>query len=679
MLRVIVVILLFGAPSLSAEHVLRHSVTFSGKIGGTQTTTIDANGRIVVDFTYRNNGRGPDVREETVLDADGTQLSYTARGKSTFGAPIEERFERSGQRSSWRTLAGAGEIVQEQAAVYVPESILSEYSPETLAIVTRAVLRARSSSLPALPGGELRVEKLKETTLNSEKEPLAVALYGLHGLTTGPTFIWLTSDATMRFFASIDPGDMQIIETGSEPHANTLENLQLEAENELLAAIAKRLTHRLPDPIVFRNVHVFDSATGKRSEPSDVYISSGRIAAIYPAGSQAQGVGATVDGSGQTLMPGLFDMHSHEGPWKCLLQIAGGVTSSRDMGNDNPYLSKLLARLKAGEIIGPRIVPTGFIEGASPFSARSGIVVSDLQAAKDAVDWYAQRGYRQIKIYNSFHPEWVAPTAAHAHARGMRVSGHIPAFMKAEEAIAAGYDEIQHINQVLLNFIVGPKDDTRTLARFTLVADNMHRVDLDSEKVRRFFTLLKDRGTVIDTTVAIFEPSFTQMQGEPNPSYRDIEAHVPVALRRQWRTNSMDLNANNAETWRASFDTMLKFIGGLHQEGVPLVAGTDDIAGFTLHRELELYEKAGIPAPEALRIATRSGAKYTNTLDSLGSVEPGKFADLILVDGDPTANISDIRRVSLVMKAGNVYYPAELYEAVGITRFVDPPPITLAD
>jgi hypothetical protein len=260
----------------------------------------------------------------------------------------------------------------------------------------------------------------------------------------------------------------------------------------------------------------------------------------------------------------------------------------------------------------------------------------------------------------------------------MRVSGHIPAFMRAEEAVVAGYDEIQHINQVLLNFIVGPKDDTRTLARFTLVADKVHALDLNSAEVRRFIALLKERHIVIDPTTAIFEPNFTQLQGEPNPCYQMIEAHMPVALRRSWLVNTMDINAGNADTWRASYAKILEFIGLLHREGVPLVAGTDDIAGFTLHRELELYAKAGIPPVEVLRIATHNGAKYTGTLDSLGVIEPQRLADVILVDGDPTNDISAIRRVSLVMKNGVVYYPAEIYEAVGVKRFLDPPPITVA-
>jgi hypothetical protein len=671
----LVLLMTHVAVACHAAETRQHSVIFLGKIGGKQTTTIDDTGRIMVDFTYRNNGRGPDLREQTTLEPDGTQRSYSANGKTTFGAPVSETFSASEGRASWESHGQRGSAEHEGPAVYVPELTISDASPETTAILARAIARSPGRTIAALPSGALAIETLTETELAAGGKSIAVALHAIRGLSTRPTLIWLTADDDMRFFAAIDPGSVQIIEQGWEEHADSLEERQVDAENKLLADLAGRLAHRLQEPILIRDAKVFDSTSGKLSDPSDVYVANGRIAAIYPAGSTPRDAGSVIDGSGRTLLPGLFDMHAHEGPWSSLLQIAGGVTSTRDMGNDNDTLAALRRRINAGEVIGAHITPCGFIEGESPFSARIGIVVADLQAAKDAVDWYAQHGFRQLKIYNSCRPDWVEPTAAHAHARGMRVSGHIPAFMLAEQAVRAGYDEIQHINQVMLNFVAGPKDDSRTLARFTLVAEKVAALDLDAQNVQDFINLLQERGTTIDATLAIFEPNFTQLSGEPNPAYRVVEDHVPIATRRLWRTNSMDLNEHNVHTWRASYAKLLEFVGRMHRAGVPLVAGTDDIAGFTLYRELELYVKAGITAADALRIATYNGAKYTGTLASAGSIEREKRADLILVDGDPTTDVSQIRRTCLVMKEGVVYYPAELYEAVGITRFVDPPQV----
>jgi len=139
----------------------------------------------------------------------------------------------------------------------------------------------------------------------------------------------------------------------------------------------------------------------------------------------------------------------------------------------------------------------------------------------------------------------------------------------------------------------------------------------------------------------------------------------------------MNVTEQNAAHYRASYDKMVQFVGQLYRAGVPREAGTDGIAGFTLHRELELYVRAGLTPAQALQVATWNGARFTRRAD-LGSVEPGKRADVIQVDGDPTRNISDIRRISMVMKDGVIYFPAEVYEAVGVKRFADPPAFQLA-
>lgn len=667
----IFIVTLLSALSQAADPV-RHTILFQGKPNGEQTTT-EVDGVTKVTYSYRNNGRGPDLEEQITLAPDGTPSAFRVTGKSTFGAPVNESFSRKGDTIEWVSQSDRGQKKVTGPAVYVPV----ENSFETTAIIARAVARQPGRRLDSLPGGELRIERLIESvSLKSGPRSADVSLYAITGLGTEPIFIWLTHDDSLRLFAGIYPGWVTLIEKGWEDSGPELEKLQVQANNTWLQRLAKALSHALPEPIVIRNVRVFDSAQARLSAPSDVYLNRGRIAGIYEAGSTARGAATAFDGTGQTLLPGLFDLHGHEGAWNAILQIAGGVTSVRDMGNDNATLSALIARIDTGEAIGPRISPCGFIEGDSPFSQRMGLVVKDLQGAKDAIDWYAQHGFRQIKIYNSFKPEWVAPAAAYAHQRGLRVSGHIPAFMRAEEAVRAGYDEIQHINQVLLNFFVKPEDDTRTLARFYLIGNYAYTLDLASQRVTTFLDLLKERGTAIDPTLTAFESMFNQRQGEPNPSFHMVASHMPVAQARAWRTNSMDVNDENAERFRASFQKVLDFTALAHRSGIPLLAGTDDIAGFTLHRELELYVKAGIPAAEALRIATWNGAKFTGTLDSAGSIEPHKNADVILVDGDPTADISALRRIKMVIKGGVVYYPAELYEAVGVKRFVDPPVAT---
>jgi Amidohydrolase family len=348
------------------------------------------------------------------------------------------------------------------------------------------------------------------------------------------------------------------------------------------------------------------------------------------------------------------------------------VLTARDLGSDNATLQRLIRREEAGELPLPRVVPVGYIEGESPMSSRGGFVIKDLAGAKEAIDWYAAHGYRQIKIYNSFPRDLVGEAATYAHERGLRVGGHVPAFMRAQEAVEQGYDEVQHVNQVLLNFFVTPETDTRTLARFYLPAQKAADLDLDSPAVREFITLLRKRGTVIDPTLATFN-FLRHRDGVVSQQFAAVADHLPPDVQRGLRVALMNIpDDSTAALHERSYARMVEFIGRLYRAGVPLVAGTDDVAGFTLQRELELYVQAGITPAQALQIATWNGAQYSGVLADRGSIEPGKLADLVLVDGDPTADIATLRKVALVIKGPRAYYPSEIYESLGIRPFAEP-------
>ncbi len=659
------------AAAAHADTTHEYSVLYPGKVAGALTTVEGGDGRVRVSYSYRDNGRGPDLEEEIALAGDGTVRRYRQSGKSTFGAAFDERFEVQGSRASWRSSFERGSQALAGPAIYLPNYA----SPEMYATIVRATQRA-GGRLPALPGGELSSVRLAESRVGAAGQERNVALYAILGAGLQPTYVWLEADAGMRLFASIYVGGRHVVQRDFAGQTAGLERLQQAAEADYLRSIAARHTERLPGPVLIRDVRVFDTGTAALGAPSDVYLHDGRIAAIYPAGSQPRDAATVIEGAGRALLPGLFDMHTHEDAWNAGLQIAGGVTVSRDMGTTyNNFIAELNADIARGDVIGPRIVPAGYIEGESPFASRGGFVVGSVEEAQAAVDWYAQRGYRQVKLYNSIRPEWAAPIAAYAHQRGLRVSGHVPAFSRSERVVRDGYDELQHINQLMLNFVSEPDTDSRTLARFILVGEKTHALDLDSPAVRDFIALLAERRTVIDATLATFEGMYTQLQGEINPAYAAVAGHVPVATRRDWSSNSMAVGPDNIGRYRASYAKMIRFVGMLHAAGVPLVAGTDGIAGFTLHRELELYVQAGMTPGEAIRIATENGARYAGILAETGTIEPGKQADLILVDGDPTADISDIRRISYVLKGGVGYAPAGIYESFGVRRFADPPRI----
>ena len=638
---------------------------------GSQVVERGDDGLYTVKFTYRNNGRGPDFTERFRLAADGSFSEYHISGKSTFGANVDEHFERDGPQASWRSTTEHGSATVKGPAMYVP--LNSSFA--TNSVYVAALAKRADMSMPLLPNGALRMRKLDEIEVASGSRKQRVQLVAQTGLGLQPWFEWVTTGAEPRIFAVADLAGEIFIESGWQHNRAVLEAHQRAAEKQLLRDQASRLRHPMPGVTVIRNARIFASDTATLQAPSDVYMLRGRITQILPAGSSARDADNEIDAAGRVLLPGLFDMHAHVWRWNGPLDLAAGVTSVRDMGNNNQTMQGLLEDIAAGRLLMPQITPCGFLEGRSAFSSSNGILISTLDEAKQAVDWYAQRGYPQLKIYNSFPKDILRETVAYAHSRGMRVSGHVPAFMRASEVVEQGFDELQHINQVMLNFLVTPQTDTRTIERFRLPADKVASLDFDSKPVQDFIAMLAKRQTVVDSTIATFD-FMQQRDGELSSPYAAIADHMPPDVRRGFSVGSMDIpdDATDAR-YKRSYARMVEFVGRLYRAGVPLVAGTDAIPGFTLQAELALYVKAGLTPAQAIQVATRNGARYTGTSHDRGSIEPGKLADLVLVDGDPTQDIADIRKVALVITQSHWFSPKELHEEVGIAPFVQAVPV----
>ena len=652
--------------SAAAETVTYTFVSDTLKNPGSQVVERSDDGLYTVKFSYKNNGRGPDLVERYRLAADGSFSEFHVTGTSTYGAVVDEHFERNGSQAQWRSTTERGSATVGGPAIYVP--LNSSYAPSSVFVA--ALARRPGMSMPLLPNGVLRMRKLDEVEVSGAGRTRRVQLIEQTGLGLQPSFEWITIGDEPRIFAVADLAGEIFIEAGWEGNRALLEERQRAAEKEFLRDRAARLRHPMAGVTVIRNARVFDSETATLQAPSDVYVLRGRITQVVPAGSNAREADHEIDAGGRVLLPGLFDMHAHIWRWNGLLDLAAGVTSVRDMGNNNEALQVMLDDVAAGRLLMPQVTPCGFLEGRSAFSSSNGIQIETLDEAKRAVDWYAQRGYPQLKIYNSFPKQIVRETVAYAHSRGMRVSGHVPAFMRASEAVEQGFDELQHINQVMLNFLVTPETETRTIERFRLPADKVAGLDFDARPVQDFIAMLARRQTVIDPTLATFD-FMQQRDGELASAYAAIADHMPPDVRRSFSVGSMDIpDAETDARYKRSYAKMVEFVGRLYRAGVPLVAGTDQLPGFTLQSELALYVQAGLTPSQALQVATRNGARYTGTSRDRGSVVPGKLADLVLVDGDPTRDIADLRRVALVLTQGHWISPKELHEEMGIAPFV---------
>ena len=661
----------FGAAAHAAPQTLRYDIyTENGKRAGEQIVQTDAAGLTRVKYIFKDNGRGPELTEQFRVGPDGTLTEYAVQGNSTYGAVVNDKFERKDGQASWHSTTEQGRASVAGPAMYVP--LNSSFAPISVAIA--ALTATPGKALALLPSGALSQRKVDELEVTAGGKSQTVHLLVQTGLGLTPQFVWATAGPKPRLFAFIEPGYMSVTEEGWKDAAASLAARQKVAEAKLLTEMAGRLQHKLTGLTVVRNARVFDSDKATVGAPMDVYVLRGRITALLPAGSPVRGATNEIDAAGRIMLPGLFDMHGHTGRWEGGLHLAAGVTTVRDMGNDNATLQQLMDENAAGTLLGPQVVPAGFLEGESPMSANNGFVVKDLAAAKNAIDWYAQHGYPQLKIYNSFPKAILKETVAYAHSRGLHVSGHVPVGLRAHEALDAGYDEINHINQVMLNFLATPQTDTRTLERFVLPSEKVAALDFNTPAVKNFIKRLKMKGTVIDPTLATFA-FMKQKDGDINTPFAPIAEHMPPDVKRGFHVGSMKIaDAAALARYEKSYAKMVEFVGILYRAGVPIVAGTDEIAGFTLQAELELLVKAGLSPAQAIQVATRNGARYTRTAHERGSIVPGKLADLVLVDGDPTKNIGDIRKVAAVLTRGYLVYPHEIDQELGIKPFVSNAP-----
>jgi Amidohydrolase family len=664
-----IALLAVAAGAQSADTVRYVALVNGGKAeAGHQWVTHQADGTTRVEFDFKDNGRGPTLQEEYRLAPDGTFLRYHVSGTSEIGAPVDETFARDGDRVHWKSTTDKGDQSVQGTALYTPLG----GTLQDLSVAIAALAKRVDGKLPLIPSGTLTYRRIGDAEVFNGTATRQLQLVAITGIGFTPTTAWITNDASPRLFAFIYPGYLRLIEEGWEAGGEALETQQKAAEKELLLAMEKRLAHPLPGTTLIRDARIFDSENATLGPASDVLIADGRIIAISNAGDEKRTADHVVDAGGRVLLPGLFDMHAHFSVWDGGLHLAAGVTSIRDMGNNNDTLQQVIAQERAGTLLAPRIVPAGFIEGDSPHAAQGGFVIKNLDEAQHAVDWYHEHDYPQVKIYNSFPKAILPEVTAYAHARGMRVSGHIPVYLRAQQAVEMGYDEIQHINQVLLNFLVDDKTDTRTPERFYLPAEKVAGLDFDGKPVQDFIAFLARHKTVVDPTLTTFD-FIRQRDGELSQAYAAVADHVPPDVQRNWHVGTMKIadDATRAR-YEKSYAKMIEFTGRMYRAGIPLVAGTDQVAGFTLQRELELYVQAGITPAQVLQIATYNGAKFARVLDDRGVIMQGKRADLILVDGDPIRNIADIRKVALVVKGDRAYYPAEVDEALGIKPFAQP-------
>lgn len=575
-----------------------------------------------------NGHHGPNIDAEIELARDRTIAKLDAKGANADGTPVDEHF----------VAKPAADFYAE--GFYLPAANI----PDVYGLLSDALL-GRDRPMPILPSGEARREVIGG--LDLDYRPFRLEM--ITGVDLGPTYIWANDSG---YFGMINPW-LTVI---PERDLKLLEPLKAK-QAELVAAREKSFAQATarPAPVggfAFRHVRLLDVERGAYVNDQTVYVQGSKIIAVGSA-MALPSTAEVLDAGGAVLMPGLWDTHAHLTDNDGLLDIASGVTTVRDVGNDPDYLDGRKRCFDAREAIGPNVLRFVFLSGAK--NGSSPIVVQSETDAMRIVAEYKSRGYDGIKLLDTIPRELVPILTREAHAHGMLVTGHIPKGMTAADAVRAGYDGVEHIWNVFLDFIperdVEPRND-----RFKLTAERAAGFDLANAADE--IALLREHGTVITPTIGAWHDLVLH-------DLAPWAARMPIAAQRELLGNASPLGEREA-TYRASTAKLVAFTKLLHDRGVPVVVGTDASAGLSLDRELALLVEAGFTPAEALRAATIDAARAMKRDRTSGSIAVGKDADLLLVDGDPLSDIATVANVRLTMKSGVGYDTAPLWRALGI-------------
>jgi amidohydrolase family protein len=647
---------------LSQVDTVTYSVVNSGNIKGFDKVWKNADGSFGEWYQFNDRGRGDSMRITYREDEQGFPTYLSASGKDYMKNDVHEEFSMSNGMAKWKNNA------EDEQKDVKEKRFYSGLKTASGGHLIRA-LKANGDKLKMLPYGEVHLTELQQHTIISGPDKKTVRLVQIDGFGLTPNYSWV--DENNMDFASVSEWNSTIIK-GYEKNIDELLAIQKKYETSFFNKLASTLSQKPDKDILIKDVSIFDAVEAKIITSKDVLVHNGVIQKIAQGNTIKSAESIVIDGRGKTILPGLWDMHVHFADnTDGILHMAAGVTHVRDMGNSEILLDRI-KQISEGKIIGPRVeVMSGFIDGAGPFAAPTGMLINNVEEGKKAIRDYAAKGYQQIKLYSSIKPEWVRPMIDEAKQLHLRVAGHIPAFMTATQAINAGYNEVTHMNMLVLNFF-GDTVDTRSPLRFLLPAQRAITLDLHGDAMNQFIQLLKDKNITVDPTLSAFEDMFTARDKQVSARYKSTVDHFPI----QWQRNikagggGLPVPAGMDDTYKQSFDVFLKITKLLYDNGIRIVPGTDGLAGFDLHRELELYVQAGIPPNKVLQLATYGTALYTGKDKEYGSIQEGRLVDIVLVEGDPVKDITNLHRTKLIITQGRMYDVAKLYRSISIRPFL---------
>ncbi|HEY0035381.1 MAG TPA: amidohydrolase family protein, partial [Longimicrobium sp.] len=417
---------------------------------------------------------------------------------------------------------------------------------------------------------------------------------------------------------------------------------------------------------------------GRTVPDQDVVVTRARIGAVGRSGTVELPRGArVVDASGKYLIPGLWDMHVHTvgrgvaDDFAAVL-VANGITGIRDLGDDLDALQAFRSAASSRRIVAPRVVVGGRIHGPGPRPAFA-LPAETAEQGRAAVDSFARAGAQMIKVYESVSPAVHRAIIDAARSRGLPVTGHVPASVSAVEAIAQGQAGIEHEDDLVLGCTAGEMQHKARIAAAARTGDRRVigaimrgvardiRADYDEAACSRLITSLARGRVWVTPTLVVYVP---HSRGFDSSVTQNVHLkYVPASLRAAWAERASERTPDDSVAVRSFFSPALTL--RMHRAGVRLMAGTDAplpyvIPGFSLHEELRLLVAAGLSPAEALRTATLNPALALAAADSTGTIEPGKLADLVVLDRNPLTDIRATEAIFAVVVNGTLLERAAL-------------------
>jgi imidazolonepropionase-like amidohydrolase len=647
-------------PPANAVHFLIESS--GGKHGDSWSWTA-ADGTRMGRESMNLRGQVFEMDSSGKAGVDGMPSSMTIRGVTPSG-DAAETFSIASGKGQWKSPVDSG-----NAAYTAPAFYVSLNGPIDLTgWFLERLLASPNHTLTLLPGGSAHADKLTSVEVQAANgaQKQTIDLWSVSGLGNSPTPVW--ADAKGKFF-----GVTTVIAWLPEAYAGEMETLnkaQAAAVAKQAPALVKALVSVPTTPVVFDHVRLFDADALRFVDDQTVVVSNGLITAVSASSAKKLPAGAKlIDGTGKTLMPGLWDCHMHVGDdYTGIQELSMGVTSVRDPGNDNALTIDRRKRALAGELLAPHVYPSSLIDGKGPNTAQVANVATSQAQAIQLIDQAKADGFTGIKFYGTFNPAWLPASIAEAHKLGLHVHGHIPQGIRPMDAINDGYDEVTHINWIIMQ--AAPDsiiNNDNGILRFEGPGRFAKDTDLDGAPMQLIISTMAKKHIYSDPTMVAFESLYVPENGDLSPSYAAFIGTLPPASERGFRTGGFSVPKDLTRAdYRASWAKMVGLLGKMHKAGIPIVAGTDG-SGIELIHELEIYEQAGFSAVDALAAATIVPARLVGQDKHTGSIKEGKAADLALIEGDPSKQIGALRQTRVVMLDGKLLDADALRKAAGFS------------